>query len=131
MKKSLIKNIEVYCNSTEFPGAVYFSDIVPDARYKGYKYFFKYHGTHNVAKAFKTQNEIESFIEENMQIDLIECDGNIIKVNGSYLNGVSNIFEIKEVRECHGDKLEVTYKDDKTVYYSNFHGTWGFPTVFA
>ena len=51
MKKELEKRIEEYCNSTEFPWAVYFSDVVPDARYTKYKYFFK------------TQKEIEKFLD--------------------------------------------------------------------
>lgn len=64
MKKSLELKIEKYCNKSEFPYAVYYSNIVPDSRYSGYKYFFKYHGTNNVAKAFRTQKEIEEFLED-------------------------------------------------------------------
>lgn len=60
----LIKRIENYCDSTQFPYQVYFSDVVPDARYVKYKYFFKYFGTNGVAKAFKTQKEIKEFLEE-------------------------------------------------------------------
>ncbi len=63
MKKELEKRIEEYCNSTEFPWAVYFSNVVPDARYTRYKYFFKYYNTHTVAEAFKTQKEIEKFLD--------------------------------------------------------------------
>lgn len=63
MKKSLNEKINSYCNSTEYPYAIYYTDIVPDARYKGYKYFFKYHGTHKVVEAFKTQSELENYID--------------------------------------------------------------------
>lgn len=62
MKKELNELIEKYVAKTEYPRAVYFSEQVPDARYKGYKYFFKFIGTHNVSQAFKTQREIEEFI---------------------------------------------------------------------
>lgn len=30
-----------------------------------------------------------------------------------------------------GEKLEVTYKSGKIIYYQNCHGTWGFPTEFV
>ena len=63
--KELIKRIEGYCDSTQFPFQVYFSDIIPDARYAKYKYFFKYHGTHTVAMSFKTQKEIKEFLSDN------------------------------------------------------------------
>ncbi len=62
--KKLIERIEKFCDATEFPFEVYFSEIIPDARYAKYKYFFKYHNTHSVAKAFKTQKEIKEFLEE-------------------------------------------------------------------
>lgn len=63
--KKLLARIEKFCNSTEFPYSMYFSKIVPDARYSKQKYFFKYHNTHSVATAFKTQQEIKDFLEEN------------------------------------------------------------------
>ena len=61
--KKLEERIEKYCESTKYPFQVYFSDIVSDARYKGYKYFFKYFSTNKVAIAFKTQREIEDFLD--------------------------------------------------------------------
>lgn len=127
MKKELIKKIERYCNSTEFPNAVYFSDVVPDARFKKDKYFFKYHNTHTVAVAFKTQKEIEEFIEDNIEIKLTEGEKDY-KVTKDYLKGVNNITEIESAREI-ANKLEVNYYDGTTVYYEKVHGTWGFPTT--
>lgn len=64
MKKSLSKLISEYCQNSNntFNEKVYYSESAPDARYKGYKYFFKYHNTHSVAVAFKTQKEIEDYI---------------------------------------------------------------------
>lgn len=64
--KKLLKRIEKYCETTQFPWAVYFSDVVPDCRYLKYKYFFKYHNTHSVAMAFKTQKEISDFLEKRI-----------------------------------------------------------------
>lgn len=63
MKKELIKKIEDYCGNSQFPYEVYFSEKVPDCRYTKYKYFFKYYNTHKVAQAFKTQKEIEKFLD--------------------------------------------------------------------
>ncbi|WP_462427211.1 hypothetical protein [Fusobacterium varium] len=64
MKKSLEEKINKYCDNTEYPFEMYYSDIIPDARYKNDKYFLKYHHTNNVAHSFKTQNELESFLDE-------------------------------------------------------------------
>lgn len=39
----------------------YYSDVIPDTRYKNYKYFIKFHNTNNVFRSFKTQRELEYF----------------------------------------------------------------------
>lgn len=65
MKKELKQRIEKFCKDSEFPGEVYFSSSINDCRYKFDKYFFKFHNTHNVMKSFKSQKEIENFLEEN------------------------------------------------------------------
>lgn len=80
MKKKLKKRIEEYCERSEFPYKVYYSEVIPDERYRKYKYFLKYHNTHKVKEAFKTQKEIELYliaeeIGEILDKDLI----NIIK----------------------------------------------------
>lgn len=67
MKKDLENKIKKYCDNTEFPHKVYFSINVPDRRFKDYRYFFKYHNTHSVAQSFKTQKEIEKFIDEGIK----------------------------------------------------------------
>lgn len=64
MKKSLEKRIERYCDESEFPFAVYFTKLVPNALYKNKKYFFLYHETNKVQASFRTQREIELFLEE-------------------------------------------------------------------
>lgn len=66
MKKTLIKKIDEFCDKSEFPFSVYYSETIPDSRYKKYKYFFKYHNTHTVAKAFRTQKEIEEFLNDSV-----------------------------------------------------------------
>lgn len=42
----------------------YYSEQVPDLRYKNYKYFFKFNNTHSVRECFKTQKEMEKFCKE-------------------------------------------------------------------
>lgn len=42
----------------------YYSEQVPDLRYKNYKYFFKFNNTHSVCECFRTQREMESFCNE-------------------------------------------------------------------
>jgi hypothetical protein len=54
-------------------------------------------------------------------------DGNWIKVDEEYLEGVSNLEKVSKIYE-EGNKIKVVYKDDSELYYSNVHGTWGFPT---
>lgn len=60
--KKLVNSIERYCNESSFPYSVYFSEVVPDARFKGYKYFFKYHNTHNVHIAFRNQKDMREYL---------------------------------------------------------------------
>lgn len=68
MKKSLTNKIEKYVNSTEFPFKVYYTDCPLNYNddYYGYKYFFVYHSTHNIAKAFRTQWELEEFLDSEL-----------------------------------------------------------------
>lgn len=70
--KRLEKKIEKYCDSTTFPFKVYFTDSPFNlGGYEGYRYFFCYHGTNNIAAAFKSQREVEEFINEK-EYELIE-----------------------------------------------------------
>lgn len=127
-----MRKIERYCDSTEFPYEVYYSNIVSDARYAKYKYFFIYHNTERIAESFKTQKEMEKFIEENIKVKFFNTDYEEGKVNADYLENISNITEIEYVRELrNGLELEVKYFNGKTVYYENIHGSWGFPTVMV
>lgn len=66
MKKSLENKIKKYVESTKFPKAVYYT-VSPYnlGGYEGYKYFFCYHGTNNIDQAFKTQRDLEEFIDYN------------------------------------------------------------------
>lgn len=53
----------------------YYSETIPDLRYKNYKYFIKFCNTHTVFRSFKTQKQIEEFcnklLEENILLDEI------------------------------------------------------------
>lgn len=51
------------------------------------------------------------------------------KVDISYLEGIADLENIKEVWEEFGNKLRVIYKNNQEVFYSKIHGTWGDPTV--
>lgn len=63
--KKLENRIEKYCNNTSFPYAVYFTENPLNfGGYEGYKYFFCYHNTHTIVAAFKSQREIEEYIDE-------------------------------------------------------------------
>lgn len=65
MKKSLENKIKKYVESTKFPFAVYYTECpFNHGGYEDYKYFFCYHSTHSIAKAFKTQAAIEEFLNE-------------------------------------------------------------------
>lgn len=64
MNKQLEKRANDYAAKTEYPYSIYFSTVVPDGRYKNYKYFFKYSSTNSVASAFKTQKELECYLDE-------------------------------------------------------------------
>ena len=65
MRKSLENKIKKYVESTVFPFAVYYTDCpFNSGGYEDYKYFFCYHSTHSVAKAFRTQRELEEFLNE-------------------------------------------------------------------
>lgn len=66
MKNSrLEKKIEKYCDSTTFPFKVYFTESPFNlGGYEEYKYFFCYHNTHTITAAFKSQREIEEYINE-------------------------------------------------------------------
>ena len=66
MKNELKNRAEAYAEQTVFPEQVYFTQKAPDARYKNYKYFFKYYNTNKVAEAFKTQKELEDFLNEKV-----------------------------------------------------------------
>lgn len=63
MKRILKQRAEKYAESTEYPEKVYFSRVVPDARYVYEKYFFKFLNTNIVAEAFATQKELNEFLE--------------------------------------------------------------------
>lgn len=67
MKKSLENKIEKYVNSTEYPFKVYYTETpVNFGGYEGYKYFFCYHCTNNIYKAFKSQRELEEFLNDKL-----------------------------------------------------------------
>lgn len=62
MKKELKRRIEEYCNNTEYPYLEYFTDEYSFGSDEGYKYFFKYCNTNTITRRFKTQSEIEDFL---------------------------------------------------------------------
>jgi len=65
MKKTLITKLDNFIALNYSEGTYfYYSTTVPDARYSGYRYFIKYHNTHSVYKAFKTQKELEIFLDD-------------------------------------------------------------------
>lgn len=132
MKKSLVLKIARYCDSTDFPYSVYFTDVVPALNFAKYKYFFKYHNTHGVAESFKTQKDIEKFIDENITIKCyITSQGKETRVGADYLENVPNITDIEYVEEiANGQELKVKYYNGDSVYYENVHGSWGFPTLY-
>ena len=67
MRKSLENKIKKYVGSTKFPFAVYYTESPFNFnRYDGYKYFFCYHNTHNIANAFKNQRDLEQFVNEEL-----------------------------------------------------------------
>ena len=67
MRKSLERKIERYVSKTKFPFAVYYTECPFNiGGYEGYKYFFCYHGTNSIAKAFKNQRDLEEFVNEKL-----------------------------------------------------------------
>lgn len=67
MRKSLENKIRKYVDSTKFPYEVYYTESPFNfGGYEGYKYFFCYHGTNNIAKAFKNQRDLEEFINDEL-----------------------------------------------------------------
>ncbi|MBN4063051.1 MAG: hypothetical protein COA82_10760 [Alkaliphilus sp.] len=48
--------------------------------------------------------------------------------NVDFLKGIASIDKIKELHECGLSKLQVIYESGEEIFYSNVHGTWGFPT---
>lgn len=61
------------------------------------------------------------------EYDLLGRNDEWYTVTEDYLNGVSNIEDIKTLVEVGADKLKVIYKNGKEVYYKDTFGTWGFP----
>ena len=67
MRKSLENKIKKYVGKSEFPFAIYYTDCPFNiGGYEDYKYFFCYHGTHNIVNAFKSQREMEEFLNEEL-----------------------------------------------------------------
>lgn len=65
LNKEIERRIKNYCNNTEFPAQLYFTESepimdinCPDTA----KWFLKYQGTNNVARYFSTEEEIISFL---------------------------------------------------------------------
>lgn len=64
MRKELINRTNEFLESTSFPNKLYFDEKVSDARYKNYRYFFKFYNTRSTEFAFKNQKELDSFLAE-------------------------------------------------------------------
>lgn len=73
MKKSLENVLEIALKKMEDITNKYFyySDIVPDMRYKNDKYFIKFCNTHNVYRSFKTQRDLEIFCKTILETNNI------------------------------------------------------------
>ena len=83
-----------------------------------------------VNNKYVIKNKNERGLIKMKKFDLLGNDCKTYKVDEEYLIGISDIDDIKELREISYDMLEVTYKDDTVVYYRNVFGSWGFPCVF-
>ena len=69
MDKDLLTRAHAFADASlkdswEYTYKVYFTrnPINNDLRYKGRKYFFVYHNTHTICKAFKTQAELHDYL---------------------------------------------------------------------
>ncbi|MGL5725687.1 hypothetical protein [Cetobacterium sp.] len=64
-----------------------------------------------------------------MELDFVDYfDGSWKKVERSNFEGVSNLENVDEIYE-EGERIRVVYNTLEEVYYKDYHGSYGFPTV--